>query len=116
MSKLLIGKLVRKLRKEKGLSLRQLAEKVSVSFLNIAHIENGRVSTSKVILTQIAIALDYDVDKLLAIGNEISNDLETIIRDKPETVPAFLRTAKKLTSKQWQELTEQVKEMKDKDK
>ena len=46
MNKILLGKLIRKLRKQKGLSLRKLAEKVDISFVNIAHIENGNVATS----------------------------------------------------------------------
>ena len=111
MSRIKLGKLLRRLRKEQGISLRKLAEKVDVSFVNISHIENGRVSTSKETLTQIANALNYDLDKLLAIGDEISDDLESIIRQKPDAVPAFLRSAKNLTKEEWQKLTEQVEKM-----
>ena len=68
MSKILLGKLIRKLRKQKGLSLRQLADQISVSFVNISHIENGRVETSEKVIKELAKALDYDVDKLLAIA------------------------------------------------
>ena len=64
-----LGLLIRKLRKDKGLSLRKLAEKVDISFVNIAHIENGRVATSEKIIKQLAKALDYDVDKLLAVAD-----------------------------------------------
>ena len=74
MNKLLLGKLIRKLRKEKGLSLRKLAEKVDISFVNIAHIENGRVVTSEEIINQLAKALDYDVDKLLAAADSVNED------------------------------------------
>ena len=49
-----LGLLIRKLRKDKGFSLRKLAEKVDISFVNIAHIENGRVATSEKVIKQLA--------------------------------------------------------------
>ncbi len=101
MSKLLLGKLIRKLRKQKGLSLRQLAEKVSVSFVNIAHIENGRIATSEEVIKELAKALDYDVDKLLAAADSVNEDIKNIIKKLPTAVPEFLRTAKNLTEKEW---------------
>ena len=112
MSKLLLGKLIRKLRKQKGLSLRQLAEKVSVSFVNIAHIENGRITTSEEVIKELAKALDYDVDKLLAAADSVNEDIKNIIKKLPTAVPEFLRTAKNLTEKEWKDLTEQIKNMK----
>ena len=113
MSKKTLGKLIRKLRKEKDLSLRKLAEMVDeVSFVNIAHIENGRIKTSKSVLKKIAKALDYDIDELLALADTIDDEVEDIIRKIPGAIPDFLRTAKNLTSEEWQGLTEQVKNMK----
>ena len=112
MTKLLLGKLIRKLRKQKGLSLRQLAEKVSVSFVNIAHIENGRIATSEEVIKELAKALDYDVDKLLAAADSVNEDIKNIIKKLPTAVPEFLRTAKNLTEKEWKDLTEQIKNKK----
>mgnify|MGYP000533609158 FL=1 len=112
MSKLLLGKLIRKLRKQKGLSLRQVAEKVSVSFVNIAHIENGRITTSEEVIKELAKALDYDVDKLLAAADSVNEDIKNIIKKLPTAVPEFLRTAKNLTEKEWKDLTEQIKNKK----
>ena len=42
-----LGELIRGLRKQKGISLRKLAEEVGVSYVNISYIENGRIKTSK---------------------------------------------------------------------
>ena len=112
MTKLLLGKLIRKLRKQKGLSLRQLAEKVSVSFVNIAHIENGRITTAEEVIKELAKALDYDVDKLLAAADSVNEDIKNIIKKLPTAVPEFLRTAKNLTEKEWKDLTEQIKNKK----
>jgi transcriptional regulator with XRE-family HTH domain len=119
MSRVKLGELVRKLRKKKGLSLRGLAEKITdngitkISYVNITHIENGRIETSKKILKEIAIALEYDIDKLLATASTIDNELENIINKKPDTVPDFLRTAKNLTNKEWDELKGHLENIKD---
>ena len=109
MSKIMLGKLIRKLRKAKGLSLRQLAAKISVSFVNIAHIENGRVVTSEKVIKELAKALDYDEDKLLATADSINQDVKNIIKKLPNAVPEFLRTAKNLSEKEWKDLTDQIK-------
>ena len=56
--------------------------------------------------------LNYDLDKLLAVGNNVGDDIEKIITKKPDVVPEFLRTAKNLTKNEWKELIDQVKQMK----
>ena len=109
MSLKTLGKMIRKLRKEKGLSLRKLAEVVDVSYVNISHIENGRFKTSKKVLKQIAEALDYDRDELFALADTIDEEVEDIIRKIPKIIPDFLRTAKNLSSEEWNDLTEHVK-------
>ncbi len=112
MSKKLLGKVIRDLRKKKGMSLRKLADKISVSFVNISHIENGRVETSEKVIKELAKALDYDVDKLLATADSINEDVKNIIKKLPNAVPEFLRTAKNLTEDEWKDLTEQIKKKK----
>jgi len=114
MNKKTFGLLIRKLRKAKDLGLRELAEKVGVSFVNISHIENGRSGASRKVIQKLAKALDYDMDKLLAAADEIGEDVERIIRKIPSAVPDFLRTAKNLTKDEWQNLTDQIKEMNNK--
>ena len=114
MNKKTFGLLIRKLRKAKDLGLRELAEKVGVSFVNISHIENGRSGASRKVIQKLAKALDYDVDKLLAAADEIGEDVEKIIRKIPSAVPDFLRTAKNLTKDEWKTLTDEIKEMKNK--
>ena len=114
MGNKILGLLIRKLRKDKGLSLRKLAEKVDISFVNIAHIENGRVVTSEEIIKQLAKALVYDVDKLLAAADSVIEDIKKIIKKMPTAVPDFLRTAKNLTEDEWKDLTDQIKNRKKK--
>ena len=106
MSNKKVGELIRSLRKERGVSLRELAKKVNVSFVNISHIENGKVETSKETLRQIAQALNYDIDKLYSSSNYISEDVEKIVSKKPEIVPQFLRSTKDFNNKDWKKLKE----------
>ena len=91
-------------------------ERVNVSFVNISYIENGRIETSKSVLKSIAKALDYDLDKLLALANTVDDDIQNIINKRPASVPDFLRTAKNLTNEDWIELTKHVEKMKKKGK
>ena len=104
-----VGEIVRKIRKEKGISLRELAKQVDVSFVNISYIENGRIETSKEVLRKISKALDYDFDKLLSTTDLIDDDLTKIINKKPNLVPEFLRTAKNLSSSDWKNLIDKIK-------
>ena len=114
MNKKTFGLLIRKLRKAKKLTLRELADIVQVSYVNIAHIENGRSGASRKVIQKLAKALDYDTDKLLAAADEIGEDVEKIIRKIPSAVPDFLRTAKNLTKDEWESLTDQIKKMNNK--
>ena len=122
-----LGKLINKLRKEKdkkegGYGLRKFAEKiyridnegekVPMTHSNLSHIEHGKVWTTREVLEQIAAKLDYDIDEILAIRNEVGSDIENIIIKQSVAVPEFLRTAKNLTAEDWKKLTEQVKNMK----
>ena len=111
-----LGELIRNIRKEKGISLRKLAGKVNVSFVNISYIENGRIETSKSVLRSISKALDYDLDKLLSLANTVDDDIQNIINKRPASIPDFLRTAKNLTNEDWVELSKHVEKMKKKGK
>ena len=104
-----LGKVIRELRKQKGMSLRGLAELVGVSYVNISYIENGRIETSQEVLKKISKALNYDLDKLLSLADQVDNEIKNIINKMPEEVPDFLRTAKNLSKSEWKELTEQIK-------
>ena len=106
-----IGTLIRRLRNEKKMSLRDLAKKVNMSHVNITHIENDRVVTSSKSLIDIAQALDFDPDKILALANKVNDDIKKIIQDKPDAVPKFLRTTKDFNTRDWKKLEKMVEEI-----
>ena len=68
--------------------------------------------TEMEVIKELAEALDYDVDNLLARADSINEDVKNIIKKLPNAVPEFLRTAKNLTEKEWKDLTEQIKKRK----
>jgi transcriptional regulator with XRE-family HTH domain len=121
MSKESLGLLIRKLRKEKGLSYRLLAknmkalnEDTAISYVNIVHIENGKIETKREVVILLAEALDYSVDALLAESEQVVNDVAEVIKAKPDVVPDFLRSAKNLSENDWKELSKIVKKMNNK--
>ena len=56
-----IGQRIAQLRKEKGLSLRQLSEECGITYQNINKIENGKYNTGIDILGKIADALGAEI-------------------------------------------------------
>ena len=106
-----IGEIIREIRNEKGISLRRLAEIVNVSNVNILYIEKGKINTSLPILKGIAKALNYNIDKLLALADMIDDDIRNIINKRPILITNFLRAAKNLTNDDWSTLTKQITEM-----
>ncbi|MDC1050698.1 helix-turn-helix transcriptional regulator [Candidatus Marinimicrobia bacterium] len=103
-----IGEIIREIRNKKGISLRKLAEIVNVSNVNILYIEKGKINTSLPVLKGIAKALNYNLDKLLALADMIDDDIRAIINKRPVLITNFLRAAKKLTNNDWEILTEKI--------
>ena len=103
-----IGKIIREIRNEKGLSLRKLAEIVGVSNVNILYIEKGKINTSLPILKGIAKGLNYNIDKLLSFANMIDDDIKSIINKRPVLITEFLRATKNFKNNDWKILTEKI--------
>lgn len=60
-NRLRIGSQVAAIRKEKGLTIRQLAEQCGVSYQNITKIENGKYNVSIDILYKVCKALEVEL-------------------------------------------------------
>ena len=121
MSRESLGLLIRKTRKEKDLSLRDMKDRlgdldVKMSIVTISHIENGRYKTSRQNLKDLAIVLDVNVDIFFAEINQVDDQIGDIIREKPIQVPKFLRTAKNLNDEDWGKVSDFVRNLKKKKK
>lgn len=69
-----IGQRIRSLRKRRGLSQEQLAEKIWISVTHMSHIETGSTKLSLPVLVDIANALEVGADELL--GDDIHRSTE----------------------------------------
>lgn len=93
-NRLRIGGQVAAIRKEKGLSIRELAEACGVTAQNITKIEHGKYNVSIDILGKICEALGYHVDikpnmdEVIVTKEEMKKIAETIQRvsKKPDVV------------------------------
>jgi transcriptional regulator with XRE-family HTH domain len=79
-----LGRKIRELRKEQGLTMRQLAEMVGVNYTTIYRVETGKVSPSVVLLSDIAHHLGRPITSLL----EEEQPRLTIIRLEEQPVVA----------------------------
>jgi len=76
------GAKLRELRKEAGLTLRELAEKVNVNFTYLSKIENGALPPpSEKVIRQLAETLNADKDELLALAGIVPSDIAEILKD-----------------------------------
>jgi len=66
-----LGKRVREIRKNAGLSMKELAEKVGVSFLTIQRVETDKVSPSVALLSDIAYHLNYPLASFVAENMDV---------------------------------------------
>src|SRR6188472_3503243 len=80
-----IGNVFRQLRRERGITLRELAELAQVSVPYLSEIERGRKEPSSEILAAICRALELELADLLA---EVQFDLATAVRS---TLPVRLQ-------------------------
>lgn len=84
-----LGHRIRSVRKDRGLSISKLAEKVGVNYATIHRVETGKVSPSVVLLSEIAQVLGYSVVNLL---EEKSSPLKIVrAEEQPELESDLLR-------------------------
>lgn len=77
-----IGQRIRKVRKARGLSQEELAEKVGISTTHMSHIETGNTKLSLAVFVELASSLGVRTDDLLSDNspNTRSASIDAIIR------------------------------------
>ncbi|HWR49663.1 MAG TPA: helix-turn-helix transcriptional regulator [Bryobacteraceae bacterium] len=89
------GATIRRLREEKGISLRKFAESVKVSPTYQSKIERDELPPpGEDTVRRMAMALEQDEDELLGLAGKVSSDLDEIIKARPQLMANFLRTLK----------------------
>src|SRR5919205_836059 len=91
------GPVVRRLREERQIGLRDFARRIGVSATYLSKIERDELPPpSEARVKEIARQLDQDPDELLALAGKVASDLHEIIRNRPREMADFLRAARQL--------------------
>jgi len=114
VSKQPIGDVLRARRVELNKGLRQMAAELGIAPAHLTDIEKGRRTPSEDLLLRIAKAYGIPVADLRAGWSRPDAVVAEVGSQDPvtaEKVPEFLRTARKLTTEQWDTLIEQARRM-----
>lgn len=87
------GEHIRKLRKNKGLTLRGLASQVNVGFTYLCRVETGTMTfgdyPSEALIHRLAEALVADEDELLLLAEKIPQPVRKRVLQRPDAFLAF---------------------------
>lgn len=107
-----IGHRIRELRKQKHLTLRQLAQMARINYTYLSKIENGRLShtPSTRTLRDLARALDVDELELLQLANKLPSGFDQIAKNRNALL--FFRRASQVvsTDELWKDLERYLEE------
>ena len=105
------GELARRLRQDKGISLRKFAEMVGMSPAYLSRVERGEFpppAEDKVVA--MAKALGIDPDEFLARANRVRSDLPDIIKRRPRALAEFLRCSEDVGTELIRKTTERLRQ------
>ena len=99
------------LRAEQKMGIRELGRAVGVTGMHISNLEKGKSAPSAELVLKLAEALQANADELLYLADQVSPEVVDVIHQNPLAIPNFLRSAKNLTTEQWELLQKQVEQM-----
>ncbi len=86
------GERLRRVRRAQGLTLRQLAEMVSVDFTYLSKLENDRFAPpADTTITRLSEALSISPDEFFAVARKVPTDLRRRVRESPPETALLLR-------------------------
>lgn len=97
------GKRLREIRKEKGMTLREVAERAGIDFTYLSKIENDRIPYTPAVDTirQLAEALKANAIELLTLADKLPKELEPL-RTNQQARRFFDRAAKVASPGDWE--------------
>lgn len=87
------GHLIRHLRNEKGLTLRELAKELAISHAYLSHVETNLAKPSEELARRLAQFFKADEEKLLFLARDIPGQIQEIKEKYPHVSPAYFRKA-----------------------
>lgn len=105
------GERLREIRKEKRLTLREVAESAGIDFTYLSKIENGRIPYTPAVETirGLAIALKVDAIELLTLANKLPAELEPL-KTNQQARRFFDRAAKVASPGDWEAFLDLLEE------
>ena len=85
------GKLLRKLRDERGTGIKTLAPDLGVSYTYLSKLENGVTSPSEEFVERVAAYFNRDKNQLMLSAGKVPEEILTILRENPDEALQFLR-------------------------
>lgn len=103
------GQSLRRWREDADISLRAFAGMVDRTPTYISKIERDELAPpAEEVIQHMARILGRDSDDMIALAGKIPSDLPEIIRKQPREMALMLRTAKRLTKDQMDEITKSI--------
>ncbi len=88
-----LGLKLKEYRLQKGLSIKNIARILNISYTTISHIERNKLLPSEILLNKLAEELDANLEELQILAGRIPEDLKKILYAFPVEAPMFLREA-----------------------
>ncbi len=85
------GVLLRNLRHQRGIGIKQLAPALGVSYTYLSKLEHNQVRPSRDLIVRVAQYFDYDQNRLLLAAEKVPLDVIEILRRHPDEAIALLR-------------------------
>ena len=94
------GEIIRELRLKKGLTIKDVAEKIGVHYVFLSRLERNMEKPAEDTVVKLANLLEYenDVNILIASFGRVPKSIEKIILDDPELInqlPQFYKNVKR---------------------
>jgi transcriptional regulator with XRE-family HTH domain len=85
------GKILKKLRTQKGVSIKKLAPELGVNYTYISKLENSKVNPSEKMVEKLSRYFNYNNDELLIATGKIPEDIAEILKNNPKEALDYLR-------------------------
>jgi transcriptional regulator with XRE-family HTH domain len=105
------GERLREMRKERGLTLREVAERAGIDFTYLSKIENERIPYTPAVKTirQLADALKVDSMELLTLADKLPKELE-VLKGNKQARRFFDRATKVASPGDWEAFLDLLEE------
>ena len=85
------GKLLKSLRNEKRVSIKQLAAELGLNYTYISKLENSKVNPSSKVISKFSDYFNYSSDELMLAADKIPKDILEILKNNPQETVIYLR-------------------------